>query len=99
MPAVLARVTNTNISIGGVNKTIILPLRCLRRIKVIVVAARARKLRTIQGAITCSRVIHKLLIRKLFSMPEKNNQLSTTGMGARISDVYSQSRFAVCLIM
>ena len=94
----LAVITANKITSGGINKLIILYLRCLRRMKAIVAAAKATKLITIQSAFACNLTIQSFA-KSLFPMPKDENQVNVTSIGAIISDAYSQSRLAVCLIM
>ena len=92
----LAKVTESKIIRGGINKLRILYLRALRRMKAMVAPARAIKLITIQSAFVCKRAIQSLA-KSSFPVPKDENQVKVTSIGANISDAYSQSRLAVCL--
>jgi len=94
----LAMVTENKITSGGISKLRILYLRCLRRMKAIVAAAKAIKLITIQSAFVCSLAIQSFA-KSSFPVPKDENQLNVTSIGASINDAYSQSRLAVCLTM
>jgi hypothetical protein len=94
----LAVITANKITSGGISKLIILYLRGLRRMKAIVAAAKATKLITIQSAFVCNLAAQSLA-KSSFPLPKDENQVNVTSMGASISDAYSQSRLAVCLII
>jgi len=95
----LAMVTESKITRGGINKLIILCLRGLRRMKAIVATAKAIKLITIQSAFVCKLASHMPFAKSSFPVPKDENQVNATSIGASISDAYSQSRLAVCLII
>ena len=81
-----AKLIKAKITIGGINRLIVLLHLDLRRTKLIVAAAKVRKVIATQGAALCNLAIHMLSIKNSFPVPSDNNQLNITGMGANISE-------------
>jgi hypothetical protein len=88
----LAAITADRTTSGGISKLIILYLRCLRRMKAIVAAAKATKLITIHSAFDCNLAAQSLA-RSSFPLPRDENQVNVTSIGAIISDAYLALQF------